>query len=147
MLASLPADMAICAAAVADWRPEKIDDRKMKKRDHTTAASLNILENPDILRTLAHSADRRPHLVVGFAAETNDIIKNAVTKRNYKGCDWIIANDVSSGTNTFGSDENKVHFITENVIEDWPLLAKTGVADRLVDRITEHFKTFARAAE
>ena len=147
VLAALPADIAICTAAVADWRPEKIDDRKMKKRDHTTAASLNILENPDILRTLAHSADRRPRLVVGFAAETDDIIKNAVTKRDYKGCDWIIANDVSSGTNTFGSDENKVHFITENVIEDWPLLAKTGVADRLVDRITEHFETFARAAE
>lgn len=147
VLAALPADIAICAAAVADWRPEKIDDQKMKKRDHTTAASLNIIENPDILRTLAHSADRRPRLVVGFAAETDDVIENAVTKRDYKGCDWIIANDVSSGTNTFGSDENKVHFISEKVIEDWPLLSKTGVADRLVDRITEHFETFARAAE
>ena len=147
VLAALPADIAICAAAVADWRPEKIDDQKMKKRDHTTAASLNIIENPDILRTLAHSADRRPRLVVGFAAETDDVIENAVTKRDHKGCDWIIANDVSSGTNTFGSDENKVHFISEKVIEDWPLLSKTGVADRLVDRITEHFETFARAAE
>ncbi len=147
VLAALPADIAVCAAAVADWRPEKIGDRKMKKGDHTTAASLNILENPDILRTLAQSADRRPRLVVGFAAETDDIIENAVTKRDYKGCDWIIANDVSSETDTFGSDENKVHFITQKVIEDWPLLAKTGVADRLVDRITEHFETFARAAE
>ena len=146
-LAALPADIAVCAAAVADWRPEKISDRKIKKRGDTTAVSLNILENPDILRSLAHSGDRRPSLVVGFAAETDDLVDNAVAKRDSKGCDWIIANDVSPETGAFGGDENKVYFITEKGVEDWPSLAKIEVAHRLAERIAEHFKSFAGATE
>ena len=146
-LAALPADIAVCAAAVADWRPKDIKDQKIKKRGGTKSVSLNIVENPDILRTLAHSENQRPHLVVGFAAETHDLIDNAMTKLGHKGCDWIIANNVSPETGTFGGDENKVHFITGEEIEDWPPLAKTEVADRLVERITEHFETSSGAAE
>jgi len=94
-----------------------------------------MVENPDILATLSQATDNRPRLVIGFAAETNDLIDNATKKRARKQCDWIVANDVSTGTGTFGGDENTVHLVTDDGVEDWPRLSKTGVAEQLTSRI------------
>jgi len=142
--AELPADLAICAAAVADWRAESTAASKLKKRN--TAPTLALLENPDILAGLSRHASHRPKLVIGFAAETDDIIANASTKRLAKGCDWIIANDVATnaqGASVMGSDHNRVHLLTANGAEAWPELTKAEVARRLVDRIAA---SFGRAA-
>ena len=133
--AALPADIAVCAAAVSDWRAEQVAGRKMKKEGREPPA-LSLTENPDILATLARSA-RRPALVVGFAAETEDVVANAQAKRARKGCDWIVANDVSPATGTFGGDANRVHLIREDGVEDWPKLAKEEVAQRLAGRIAQ----------
>ena len=94
-------------------------------------------ENPDILAGVAALEQGRPRLVVGFAAETQDVTRLASEKRARKGCDWIVANDVSPGTGTFAGDANTVHLITDDGVEDWPRMSKTDVADRLADRITE----------
>lgn len=131
--AALPADVAVCAAAVSDWRAERAADRKLKKEGKAPPA-LSLTENPDILATLARSA-RRPALVVGFAAETENVVANGQAKRAKKGCDWIVANDVSAAAGTFGGDANRVHLIRENGIEDWPRLSKEEVARRLAERI------------
>jgi phosphopantothenoylcysteine decarboxylase/phosphopantothenate--cysteine ligase len=142
--AELPADLAICAAAVADWRAESTAASKLKKRN--TAPTLALVENPDILAGLSRHASHRPKLVIGFAAETDDIIANASTKRLAKGCDWIIANDVATnaqGASVMGSDHNRVHLLTANGAEAWPELTKAEVARRLVDRIAA---SFGRAA-
>lgn len=133
--AALPADIAICAAAVSDWRAEQVAGRKMKKEGRGPPA-LSLTENPDILATLARSA-RRPPLVVGFAAETENVVANAQAKHARKGCDWIVANDVSPATGTFGGDANRVHLIREDGVEDWPRLAKEEVAQRLAGRIAQ----------
>ena len=133
--AALPADIAVCAAAVSDWRAERAADRKLKKEGKAPPA-LSLTENPDILATLARSA-RRPALVVGFAAETENVVANAQAKRAKKGCDWIVANDVSAATGTFGGDANRVHLIREDGVEDWPRLAKDEVARRLAERIAQ----------
>ena len=133
--AALPADIAVCAAAVSDWRAEQVAGRKMKKEGREPPA-LSLTENPDILATLARSA-RRPALVVGFAAETENVVANAQAKRARKGCDWIVANDVSPATGTFGGDANRVHLIREDGVEDWPRLAKEEVAQRLAGRIAQ----------
>ena len=133
--AALPADVTVCAAAVSDWRAERAADRKLKKEGKGPPA-LSLTENPDILATLARSA-RRPALVVGFAAETENVVANAQAKRAKKGCDWIVANDVSAATGTFGGDANRVHLIREDGIEDWPRLAKDEVARRLAERIAQ----------
>ena len=132
--AALPADIAICAAAVADWRIAEEAGSKMKKNGGAPP-SMAMVENPDILATLSQAPDNRPKLVVGFAAETNNLIDNARKKRARKQCDWIVANDVSTGTGTFGGDENTVHLVTDNGVEDWPRLSKTGVAEQLTGRI------------
>jgi len=145
--AALPADIAICAAAVADWRPAAPGDRKIKKRDDGTPPVLDMIENPDILRALSNSDNQRPALVIGFAAETNDVVDNAVAKRAHKGCDWIVANDVSPATGTFGGDRNTVHLVTADGVENWPALAKTDVAARLAERIADHFSSLPEAAE
>ena len=133
--AALPADIAVCAAAVLDWRAEQVAGQKMKKEGQSPP-DLTLTENPDILATLARSA-RRPSLVVGFAAETENVVANAQAKRLKKGCDWIVANDVSPETGTFGGDANRVHLIREDGIEDWPRLAKDEVAQRLAGRIAQ----------
>ena len=133
--AALPADIAVCAAAVSDWRAEQVAGRKMKKEGREPPA-LSLTENPDILATLARSA-RRPALVVGFAAETENVVANAQAKRARKGCDWMVANDVSPATGTFGGDANRVHLIREDGVEDWPKLAKEEVAQRLAGRIAQ----------
>jgi phosphopantothenoylcysteine decarboxylase/phosphopantothenate--cysteine ligase len=129
--AELPADIAVCAAAVADWRAETTASAKLKKRN--TAPTLSLTENPDILASISSHASMRPRLVIGFAAETDDLIANATAKRAGKGADWIVANDIS-GT-VMGGDRNTVHLVTASGAEAWPELSKAEVARRLTDRI------------
>lgn len=143
---ALPADIAICAAAVADWRAANDAEQKLKKTPGEQAPALMLVENPDILATLSQMKEKRPALVVGFAAETEKVIEHAVAKRQRKGCDWIVANDVSPATGVMGGDLNTVHLITREGQEDWPLLPKQAVAERLARRIADHFST-AKAAE
>ncbi len=126
----LPADIAIFAAAVADWRVDGAADQKMKKGEHGTP-SLTLVENPDILATIAAREIDRPPLVVGFAAETQNVIEYARAKLTRKGCDLIVANDVG-GTGVMGGDANTVHLVTADAVETWPTLPKAEVATRLV---------------
>lgn len=130
---ALPADAAIFAAAVADWRVKNEAGQKMKKIAGALP-TLEFAENPDILATISHHA-QRPPLVVGFAAETESVIAHAQAKRLRKGCDWIIANDVSPATGIMGGAENAVHLITADSVEDWPRLPKAEVARRIAARI------------
>jgi phosphopantothenoylcysteine decarboxylase/phosphopantothenate--cysteine ligase len=132
---SLPADAAVLVAAVADWRPADPSQQKIKKGGGDKP-TLELVENPDILASLSESSER-PTLVVGFAAETEDVVDNATAKRDRKGCDWIVANDVSSGSGTFGGDQNSVHLITAAGVESWPSMAKDDVAERLAHRMAE----------
>jgi len=132
--AALPADIAICAAAVADWRVADAAGQKLKKTGGA-APALHLVENPDILATLSRPGPLRPRLVVGFAAETELVVEHAQAKLARKGCDWILANDVSPATGTFGGDRNTIHLVGADSVEDWPDLAKREVAERLADRI------------
>ena len=134
--AALPADAAILAAAVADWRVAGNTGQQIKKTGRDAPPALKLVENPDILATIsALPAPRRPELVIGFAAETQDILDNAAAKRARKGCDWIVANDVSASGGVMGGDENEVHILDDSGIESWPRLSKTGVASRLARRM------------
>ena len=137
--AALPADIAVCAAAVADWRVDGASDRKLKK-DGGGPPALALTENPDILATLSRPGERRPALVVGFAAETGDVLAYATAKRARKGCDWIVANDVSPGTGTFGGSDNTVHLIRADGVESWPTMPKDAVATRLAEAVAEYFE-------
>ena len=137
--AALPVDVAVCAAAVADWRVARAADQKMKK-DGSGPPQLELAENPDILASLSRAGEKRPRLVVGFAAETENVVEHARAKLARKGCDWIVANDVSPATGTFGGADNTVHLIGGNGTENWPKLSKEAVAERLAARIAEHFK-------
>jgi phosphopantothenoylcysteine decarboxylase/phosphopantothenate--cysteine ligase len=132
--AALPADAAICAAAVADWRVENAGDRKLKKGPDGPP-TLTLTPNPDILATLSAPGLARPRLVVGFAAETHDVARHAAEKRLRKGCDWIVANDVRPETGIMGGAENEVTLLTAEGAEPWPRLSKTAVAERLVARL------------
>jgi phosphopantothenoylcysteine decarboxylase / phosphopantothenate---cysteine ligase len=132
---ALPAEIAVCAAAVADWRVASAASGKIKKVPGAAPPTLELVPNPDILATLSAPGPRRPRLVVGFAAETDDLMANAQAKRARKGCDWIVANDVSPETGIMGGVENAVHLITADGVEDWPRLAKDEVARRLAARI------------
>jgi len=134
---ALPVDVAVCAAAVSDWRVETVAGGKIKKSDREKTPALKLVENPDILARLSAPGNSRPRLVIGFAAETDDLLANATAKRAKKGCDWIVANDVSPHTGTFSGDNNTVHLITDKGVEDWPTLTKTDVAERLAGRIAE----------
>ncbi|MBM3487892.1 MAG: bifunctional phosphopantothenoylcysteine decarboxylase/phosphopantothenate--cysteine ligase CoaBC [Alphaproteobacteria bacterium] len=134
-LAALPASVAVCSAAVADWRPAEAAAQKLKKNDAGKAPRIALAENPDILATLAGAGNRRPALVVGFAAETENVVENATAKRARKGCDWILANDVSPATGTFGGAVNTIHWITASGVEAWPRMSKEAVAERLAERI------------
>jgi phosphopantothenoylcysteine decarboxylase / phosphopantothenate---cysteine ligase len=131
--AALPADVAVMAAAVADWRADKLAPQKIKK--HTAPPALALAENPDILAAIGHHDTLRPRLVIGFAAETEDLLRNARTKLREKGADWIVANDVSPAGGVMGGGENTVHLVTSDGVEDWPRLPKNEVAARLVARI------------
>ena len=137
--AALPADVAVMAAAVADWRVESVVGRKLKK-DGSGPPQLRLAENPDILAHIAQRANDRPALVIGFAAETDDIVANGQAKRIRKRCDWILANDVSPGTGTFGGDRNTIHLVDGEGVEDWPVMTKREVAVRLADRIARHLR-------
>jgi phosphopantothenoylcysteine decarboxylase/phosphopantothenate--cysteine ligase len=130
---ALPADVAIFAAAVADWRPQQMSQSKIKK--HGRPPTIELVENPDILATIAHRKSGRPPLVVGFAAETDNVIANAKAKLARKGCDWIVANDVSPATGIMGGDSNTVHLVTADAVEDWPPQSKEDVARALIARI------------
>lgn len=132
--AALPADAAVMAAAVADWRVANAGAQKMKKDGSGRAPALEFAENPDILATVSKASDR-PRLVVGFAAETEKVVGHATAKRARKGCDWIVANDVSPETGIMGGSENAVVLITAEGVETWPRLAKDEVARRLAQRI------------
>ncbi len=134
---SLPADIAVCAAAVADWRVMQAADEKLKKNGGG-AHTLEMAENPDILATLSAAANTRPTLVVGFAAETEKVIEHATAKLKRKGCDWILANDVSPDTGTFGGEDNTIHLVSADGVDNWPRMSKSDVADRLADRIVSH---------
>ncbi len=134
--AALPVEIAVCAAAVADWRVEQAA-QKLKKNGAPPA--LKLAENPDILATLSRPGNARPRLVVGFAAETENLIAHAKKKLAAKGCDWIVANDVSASAGTFGGDANTVHVIDAKGVEDWPPLSKREVAERLAARIADFF--------
>jgi phosphopantothenoylcysteine decarboxylase/phosphopantothenate--cysteine ligase len=143
--AALPADIAIFAAAVADWRVANEGEQKLKK----TAAGmppLQLVENPDILAKISKLTDRRPPLVIGFAAETEHLIDNAKAKIARKGCDWIVANDVSPATGVMGGDRNTVHLLTRDgketnadsiKVESWPVMTKEQVAAELVAKIAK----------
>jgi len=131
--AELPVDAAVCAAAVADWRVDASGERKLKKTAGR-APELRLVENPDILAAIA-GAEARPLLVVGFAAETEDVVANAAAKRQAKGCDWIVANDVSPGSGVLGGDRNTVHLVTAAGVESWPTMSKVEVARLLAERI------------
>ncbi len=133
--AALPADVAVMAAAVADWRVAQAAGAKMKKRAGGVPA-LHLVENPDILATVSHHA-RRPRLVVGFAAETERVVEHATAKRLRKGCDWIVANDVSPETGIMGGTENAVTLIAATGVETWPRMAKDAVARALALRIAD----------
>ena len=131
--AALPADAAILVAAVADWRVEGAS-QKLKKDGSGAPPVLTLVENPDILAGLAHSP-RRPRLLIGFAAETENVIANAQAKLARKGCDWIVANDVSG--DVMGGASNTVHVVTANGVESWARMAKEAVAERLAQRIVD----------
>lgn len=135
--AALPADAAIFAAAVADWRVTNASGSKMKKDNAGSLPQLDFAQNPDILATISQLDESRPALVVGFAAETDDVIANATLKRARKGCDWIVANDVSPETGIMGGAENAVTVITAEGGESWPRAGKDEVARNLARKIAE----------
>ncbi len=137
---ALPADIGVFVAAVADWRVETEADEKIKKDDSGQPPALSMVENPDILKDVG-TGENRPSLVVGFAAETENLIDNARAKLSKKGADWIVANDVSPETGTFGGDRNTVILVSKSGDEEWPSASKEEVAQRLVERIAERFET------
>jgi phosphopantothenoylcysteine decarboxylase/phosphopantothenate--cysteine ligase len=133
--AALPVDVAVMAAAVADWRPAHESGGKIKKDGSGTVPPLALVENPDILATIGRHHTLRPRLVIGFAAETADLLANAGKKLAAKGADWILANDVSEGTGVMGGDRNTINLVSAAGVDAWPTMSKTDVAARLVDRI------------
>ncbi len=135
--AALPAEAAVCVAAVADWRVASPRGAKIKKIAGGAAPGLDLIPNPDILAELSAPGAARPRLVVGFAAETDDLMAHAAEKRRRKGCDWLVANDVSEAGGAMGGLENEVHLLTPEGVEHWPRMAKQAVAARLAARIAE----------
>jgi phosphopantothenoylcysteine decarboxylase/phosphopantothenate--cysteine ligase len=134
---ALPADIAIFAAAVADWRVANAGKEKIKKTSEARTPELSLTENPDILSAIAHRSKGRPKLVIGFAAETQNVTANAKAKLASKGCDWILANDVSPQTGIMGGDRNTIALVTRDGVENWPPQSKDDVARMLVARIAE----------
>lgn len=135
--AALPVDIAVFAAAVADWKVANPAGGKLKKDKNATPPPLALTPNPDILATVSALMENRPALVVGFAAETETVVENATAKRVRKGCDWIVANDVSAEGGVFGGAANQVHLITAAGVEAWPQMPKVEVARHLADRIAK----------
>ncbi len=135
---ALPAEVAIFVAAVSDWKIENVQRQKIKKSSGQKAPSLVLAENKDILSYVSNLKQDRPKLVIGFAAESENILENASTKRGKKGCDWIVANDVSVGSGVMGEKSNKVSLISETHTENWPDMSKENVGERLVEKILKH---------
>ena len=135
---ALPAEVAIFVAAVSDWKIENVQRQKIKKSSGQKAPSLVLAENKDILSYVSNLKQDRPKLVIGFAAESENILENASTKRRKIGCDWIVANDVSVGSEVMGGKYNKVSLISETNTENWPDMSKENVAERLVEKILKH---------
>jgi phosphopantothenoylcysteine decarboxylase/phosphopantothenate--cysteine ligase len=133
--AALPVDVAVCAAAVADWKVPAAKAQKLKKEG--APPRLELAPNPDILAGLSAGGPQRPALVVGFAAETENVVEHATAKRARKGCDWILANDVAPASGTFGGARNRIHLIDDRGVESWPEMTKTAVAAQLAERIAE----------
>jgi phosphopantothenoylcysteine decarboxylase/phosphopantothenate--cysteine ligase len=142
----LPADIAIFAAAVADWRISNVSQEKIKKTAATKVPSLLLAETPDVLASVARHR-KRPRLVVGFAAETQNVVANAKAKLIGKGADLIIANDVSARSGVMGGERNRVHIISADGVESWPDLSKEEVASRLMDRFAQSLRSLGKAAE
>jgi phosphopantothenoylcysteine decarboxylase/phosphopantothenate--cysteine ligase len=147
--AALPVDIAIFAAAVADWRVAHEGEQKMKK----TASGmppLQLIENPDILATISSRKEGRPPLVIGFAAETERLIENAKAKLARKGCDWIVANDVSPVTGVMGGDRNTVHLLTRHgdhiEVDSWPVMTKEEVASELIAHVAKAINTLGQSS-
>ena len=145
--AALPADIGIFTAAVADWRVASPHAEKIKEGAGATSPALALVENPDILRTIAAKGRARPALVIGFAAETEHVTAHAMKKRKSKGADWIVANDVSPETGIMGGDRNTVHIVTADGVESWPDMSKADVAAELVARIARHLDQHQDAAQ
>ena len=143
--AALPVDVAVMAAAVSDWRVGKPAAQKLKKNGKA-APVLRLVENPDILARISARGNDRPALVIGFAAETENVVAHARDKRVRKGCDWILANDVSPGTGVFGGDRNTIHLVDGDTVEDWPVMSKHEVAARLAGRIADRLAPEAAPA-
>jgi phosphopantothenoylcysteine decarboxylase / phosphopantothenate---cysteine ligase len=138
---ALPADVAVFAAAVADWRTATNSREKIKKSREHSAPELALVENPDILSTVAHLKAKRPKLVIGFAAETEHVVEHAKQKLARKNCDWILANDVSPETGIMGGDSNTIHLVTRTGVEHWPPQTKNEVAAELIKRIAAQLRT------
>ncbi len=137
---ALPVDIAVCAAAVADWGIAEKVDHKIKKSEDDKQV-INLKKNPDILAALAKRDDnKRPALVVGFAAETEDVVENAIDKRIRKGCDWILANDVSESKGIFGGEDNELHLVQATSVENWVRMSKVAAARTIADRVAAFFK-------
>jgi len=139
--AGLPADIAIMAAAVADWRVASEGSQKIKKDGSGKPPALELMENPDILSTVGHHASLRPKLLIGFAAETQDLVDNARGKLERKNADWIVANDVSPATGIMGGDANTIRLVSRTGVENWPEMSKTDVARRIIARAAEALGT------
>lgn len=137
-LDSLPVDIAICAAAVSDFQPETILTQKFKKNQQDTL-TLSLVQTPDILKTVSNHPTLRPKLVIGFAAETENLLENAQGKLHRKGCDIILANDVCAGEGVFGSDYNTILLVSKTESEQWPHMSKKAVAEQLVEKIKQYF--------
>ena len=136
---ALPADIVVCAAAVSDWAPVNTAGHKIKKRDDNSPPTITLKENPDILKTLANHKNR-PKLVIGFAAETENLIENATAKRDRKNCDWLLANLVAQkDKKIFGEDQNHVYLISEQETQDWGESSKTEIAEKLTEKIIMEF--------
>ncbi|HRY07988.1 MAG TPA: bifunctional phosphopantothenoylcysteine decarboxylase/phosphopantothenate--cysteine ligase CoaBC [Hyphomicrobiaceae bacterium] len=144
---ALPADVGIFAAAVADWRVASAENHKIKKKAGTTAPTLLLAENPDILKTIAANGPQRPGLIVGFAAETDNVTAYGASKLKTKNADWILANDVSEKTGIMGGDHNRIHLVSAKGVEDWPQMSKEAVAEALVARIAAHLGARKDAAQ
>lgn len=138
---ALPVDIAVFAAAVADWRIDNQAEEKIKKTENGELPSLNFEENPDILKTVGTRKIDRPDLVIGFAAETENLVANARVKLKKKGADWIVANDVSSENDVFGGDQNSVVLISASGEQAWPKSTKQDVAQRLIEQVVDRFTT------
>jgi phosphopantothenoylcysteine decarboxylase/phosphopantothenate--cysteine ligase len=134
---ALPVDVAIFAAAVADWRVANVGGQKLKKQAGKTTPDLSLVENPDILATIAKRKALRPKLVIGFAAETENVLVNAKAKLAKKGCDWILANDVSPRSGVMGGDRNSIMLVRESGVETWPMQSKDEVAAMLIAHIAD----------